>query len=121
MDKLYTRLIWITLEGRKREDLRFGGHGEERSSRSSKRLESSCVLRNVYRSGVGTETVKISPKFQVVIPRRVRESLGIQPGQKVQVIRYENQTELIPIRPVRETRGFLEGIDTDVEREPDRV
>jgi AbrB family looped-hinge helix DNA binding protein len=67
------------------------------------------------------ETVTVSPKFQVVIPRKVRESLGIQPGQKVQVIRYEDRIELIPVRPVRETRGFLEGIDTEVERDPDRV
>jgi AbrB family looped-hinge helix DNA binding protein len=67
------------------------------------------------------ETVTVSPKFQVVIPRKVRESLGIQPGQKVQVIRYEDRIELIPVRPVRETRGFLEGIDTEVDRDPDRV
>jgi AbrB family looped-hinge helix DNA binding protein len=67
------------------------------------------------------ETVTVSPKFQVVIPRKVRESLGIQPGQKVQVIRYEDRIELGPVRPVRETRGFLKGIDTEVEREPDRV
>jgi AbrB family looped-hinge helix DNA binding protein len=67
------------------------------------------------------ETVTVSPKFQVVIPRKVRESLGIQPGQKVQVIRYEDRIELIPVRPVLETRGFLEGIDTEVERDPDRV
>jgi AbrB family looped-hinge helix DNA binding protein len=62
------------------------------------------------------ETVTVSPKFQVVIPRRVRESLDIRPGQKVQVIRYEDRIELIPVRPVRETRGFLEGIDTEVDR-----
>jgi AbrB family looped-hinge helix DNA binding protein len=67
------------------------------------------------------DTVTVSPKFQVVIPRKVRESLGIQPGQKVQVIRYEDRIELIPVRPVRETRGFLEGIDTEVDRDPDRV
>ncbi len=67
------------------------------------------------------KTVTVSPKFQVVIPREVRESLGIRPGQKVQVIRYEDRIELIPVRPVRETRGFLKGINTDVEREPDRV
>jgi len=46
-----------------------------------------------------------SPMFQVVIPRRVRESLGIRPGQKVQVIRYEDRIELIPVRPVRDTRA----------------
>jgi AbrB family looped-hinge helix DNA binding protein len=67
------------------------------------------------------DTVTVSPKFQVVIPREVRESLGIRPGQKVQVIRYEDRIELIPVRPIRETRGFLEGIDTEVKREPDRV
>jgi AbrB family looped-hinge helix DNA binding protein len=67
------------------------------------------------------ETVTVFPKFQVVIPRRVRESLGIRPGQKVQVISYEDRIELIPVRPVREMRGFLEGIDTEVEREPDCV
>ena len=67
------------------------------------------------------ETVTVSPKFQIVIPRRVRQSLDIQPGQKVQVIRYGNRIELIPLRPIRETRGFLRGIDTTVEREPDRV
>jgi len=67
------------------------------------------------------ETVTVSPKFQVVIPRKVRESLGIRPGQKVQVISYEDRIELIPVRSVRETRGFLAGIDTEVEREPDRL
>ena len=58
------------------------------------------------------EMVTVSPKFQVVIPRKVRESLGIRPGQKVQVIRYEDRIELVPVRPAREMRGFLEGIDT---------
>ena len=67
------------------------------------------------------DTVTVSPKFQVVIPRAIRDSLGIQPGQKVQVIRYENRIVLIPLRPVQETRGFLKGIDTSVEREPDRL
>ena len=67
------------------------------------------------------ETVTVSPKFQVVIPREVRESLGIKPGQKVRVIRYEDRIELVPVRPVQETRGFLKGIDTEVERDSDRV
>jgi len=67
------------------------------------------------------EVVTVSPKFQIVIPRRIRQSLEIQPGQKVEVIRYGNRIELILLRPVQETRGFLRGIDTTVEREPDRV
>ena len=67
------------------------------------------------------ETVTVSPKFQVVIPQRVREALGLKPGQKVQVIPYEGRIELIPVVPLRRARGFLKGIDTEVEREPDRV
>ena len=67
------------------------------------------------------ETVTVSSKFQVVIPRSVRESLGVRPGQKVQVIPYENRIELVLLRPMQEARGFLKGIDTTVEREPDRL
>ncbi len=67
------------------------------------------------------ETVLVSPKFQVVIPRAIRESLSIRPGQRVQVILYQNRIELIPVKPIKKTRGFLKGIDTTVERETDRV
>jgi AbrB family looped-hinge helix DNA binding protein len=65
--------------------------------------------------------VTVSPKFQVVIPRAVREALGIKPGQKVQVVHYDNRVELIPLKPVKRTRGFLKGIDTMVKREADRL
>ncbi|MCU0502109.1 MAG: AbrB/MazE/SpoVT family DNA-binding domain-containing protein [Anaerolineae bacterium] len=67
------------------------------------------------------ETVTVSPKFQVVIPRKVREELGIQVGHRIQVIAYENRIELVPVRSAKAARGFLRGIDTYVEREPDRV
>jgi AbrB family looped-hinge helix DNA binding protein len=66
-------------------------------------------------------TVTVSPKFQVVIPQMIRKSLGLQPGQKVQAILYENRIELIPIQPMQSMRGFLKGIDTSIEREADRV
>lgn len=65
--------------------------------------------------------VTISPKFQVVIPREIRERLGLAPGQKVQALAYENRIEFIPVRPLRSMRGFLQGIDTTVRRERDRV
>ncbi|MDP2937221.1 MAG: AbrB/MazE/SpoVT family DNA-binding domain-containing protein [Dehalococcoidia bacterium] len=67
------------------------------------------------------ETVVVSPKFEVVIPRAVREPLSIRPGQKVQVIRYENRIELIPLKTAKKMRGFLKGIDTNPEREADRL
>ncbi|MDO8880315.1 MAG: AbrB/MazE/SpoVT family DNA-binding domain-containing protein [Coriobacteriia bacterium] len=66
-------------------------------------------------------TVTISPKYQVVIPKRIRERLGLKPGQKIQVIEYNGRVVLVPVRPVREMRGFLSGIDTTVPREGDRV
>lgn len=66
-------------------------------------------------------TVTVSPKFQVVIPKAVREALGIQPGQKFQVIKYRDRIELIPVMEIRKARGFLKGIDTTVEREQDRL
>ena len=68
------------------------------------------------------ETVTVSPKYQVVIPKRVRDSLGVRPGQKVKVILYDGRIEMIPVRPVEEARGMLKGIDTTVDRERgDRV
>jgi AbrB family looped-hinge helix DNA binding protein len=67
------------------------------------------------------KAVIISPKFQVVIPREIRERLHLVPGQKLQVVAYDNRIELIPVKDMKEMRGFLKGIDTTVKREPNRV
>jgi AbrB family looped-hinge helix DNA binding protein len=67
------------------------------------------------------KTVTVSPKYQVVIPRDVRETLSIKPGEKMQVINYANRIELVPVKKVKSMRGFLKGIDTTVNREKDRV
>jgi AbrB family looped-hinge helix DNA binding protein len=67
------------------------------------------------------DTVTVSPKYQIVIPKSVRSALRLSPGQKVQVVSYDNRIELIPVRPARRMRGFLDGIDTEVPREDDRV
>ena len=66
-------------------------------------------------------TLTISPKYQLGIPKAIRELLGLKPGQKVQAIAYNDRIELIPVRPIRRMRGFIRGIDTTVEREGDRV
>jgi len=66
-------------------------------------------------------TVTVSPKFQVVIPKEIREPMGIHSGQKVQMIQFQNRIELIPIKPINQLRGFLKGIKTDVKRDKDRV
>ena len=66
-------------------------------------------------------TVTISPKYQVVIPKDVRQKLGLTPGQKVQTIVFEDRIELIPVKPIKKMKGFLKGLDTKVEREADRI
>lgn len=67
------------------------------------------------------KTVTVSPKYQVVIPQEIRESMHISPGERVQILQYENRLELIPVRNIKKMRGFLKGIDTSVKREKDRV
>ena len=64
-------------------------------------------------------TVTLSPKFQVVIPKSVRERLGLKPGLKIQVMAYGDRIELTPMRPPAELQGFLKGIDTHIDRESD--
>lgn len=66
-------------------------------------------------------SVKVSPKFQVVIPKEIRESLNVSPGQLMQVVEYENRIELIPEKDISELEGFLNGIDTTFKRDNDRV
>jgi AbrB family looped-hinge helix DNA binding protein len=66
-------------------------------------------------------SVTISPKYQVVIPKEIREALDLHPGQQVQAIPYDGRVEFVPVRPMSSRRGFLAGIDTTVERDEDRV
>ncbi len=66
-------------------------------------------------------TVTISPKYQVVIPQKIRKAMQLVPGQKVQVVLYGNRIELVPEKNIKEMRGFLKGINTNFQREEDRV
>lgn len=66
-------------------------------------------------------TVTVSPKYQIVIPKEIRESMGIVSGQKVQILSYQGRIEVIPLKPMEEMKGFLKGIDTAVAREEDRI
>ena len=63
------------------------------------------------------DTVTISPKFQVVIPKRVRERMSLRAGEKLEVICVDERIEMVPVRPMREMRGFLSGLDATFERE----
>jgi AbrB family looped-hinge helix DNA binding protein len=64
--------------------------------------------------------VTVSPKYQIVIPRRIRELMKIRPGQKLIMVAEERSIRLVPERPIKEMEGFLKGIPDEFEREPDR-
>jgi AbrB family looped-hinge helix DNA binding protein len=67
------------------------------------------------------QAVTVSPKFQVVIPQKIREQLHIEVGQKLQVLAIGQRIEMLPIESAQSLRGFLSGIDTTISRESDRV
>lgn len=67
------------------------------------------------------QTVTVSPKYQVVIPKEIRDALQLRPGQKMRVIEYDGRIEMIPDRDISELKGFLKGINTDIQRENDRL
>ncbi len=86
------------------------------------RRKSIASIRDAYYDkSIDMNTVTVSPKFQVVIPLAVRAALGLRPGEKLRVMRYDDRVELIPVRPIRKMRGFLKGMDTTIDREGDRL
>lgn len=66
-------------------------------------------------------TVTVSPKYQVVIPKEIRQKLKLKPGQKLQIIQLGDRIEFILLKNIKEARGFLKGINTDIVREGDRI
>ena len=78
-------------------------------------IENLCNI-----SAINMATVTISPKFQVVIPKDVRDGLALSPGDKVEVIQLEGRIEIVPVKPIESLRGFLKGLTNTFEREGDR-
>lgn len=66
-------------------------------------------------------SVKVSPKYQIVIPRVIRESMKIRPGEQMHVFECDGRIEVVPVRPIKALRGRFKGIDTNVERDEDRL
>ena len=68
------------------------------------------------------ESVSISPKFQVVIPKDIRELFKLKAGEKMVLIPYEGRIEMVLERNIKSMRGFLGGMDTEIKRDrSDRV
>ena len=66
-------------------------------------------------------TITVSSKYQIVIPAKIRQALGIKPGEKLHAIEYRGRIELVPVRRTKVARGSLRGMDTDIPRDADRV
>ena len=66
------------------------------------------------------DTVTVSPTYQVVIPRAIREAMKLLPGEKFRVLQFDNRVELIRVPDARELRGMLAGMDTTIWRDIDR-
>jgi len=66
------------------------------------------------------EKVTLSPKYQVVIPKKIRKTMRLRPGQKIHVLKYGDRIEMIPEKKLSEMRGFLRGMNTEFERDEDR-
>lgn len=65
--------------------------------------------------------VTLSSKFQVVIPKEIREKAGLRAGTSFEIIQYGNRIELIPVDSIKKLNGFLKGIDTAIDRDNDRL
>jgi AbrB family looped-hinge helix DNA binding protein len=66
-------------------------------------------------------TVTLSKEYQLIIPEEISKSIGLEPGSSFEVLPYNNRIELIPISPIKEVKGIFKGIDTNIERDDDRV
>jgi len=74
-----------------------------------------------YHKPIDMETVTLSTKYQVVIPQAIREALNLTAGEKFRVLCDGDRVEFIRVRPIKQMRGFLRGMDTTIEREDDRL
>jgi len=84
-------------------------------------IDCGIVKQAAYRLEGRMNSVKVSPKFQIVIPKEIRESLNIHPGAAMQIFEVEGRIEVVPVRPIQSLRGRFRGIDTRVDRDEDRV
>ena len=78
------------------------------------------MLNRYYATAIDMNTVTISPKFQVVIPKAIRERLALTPGDRLEMIQLSDRIELIPIKSAKSLRGIIKGVKNTFEREKDR-
>ena len=79
------------------------------------------MYRHTMIQSIMDDPVTLSPKYQVVIPQKIREQMKLEPGQRFRAFHLNGGIQLVPVKPIREMRGILRGMNTDSEREGDRI
>ena len=62
-------------------------------------------------------TITVTSDYRITIPKEVRDALGLEPGQQVDVLQTGGRIELVPVQPMQDARGFLKGMSTELERD----
>ncbi|MDR1324195.1 MAG: AbrB/MazE/SpoVT family DNA-binding domain-containing protein [Candidatus Margulisbacteria bacterium] len=65
--------------------------------------------------------VTVSSKYQVAIPKAVREDAGLLAGAALEVLVYDKRIELVPLQPLQNLKGIFKGLDTKITREKERI
>lgn len=74
-----------------------------------------------YTNTIDMSAVTVSPKYQIVIPKDLRNRLSLRPGDKLEVFEIDGRIEIVPRKAIKSLRGFLPGIDTSIDRDSDRL
>jgi AbrB family looped-hinge helix DNA binding protein len=82
--------------------------------RKRKEIGEVCILRIL-------ETVTLSSKFQIVIPQKIRDSVGFHPGEKLKIIGYDGRVELVPEQSMKNFRGIASNVSASFVRDEDRI
>lgn len=97
-------------------DLRVtSGISDPRTFRATLQIRKTQINRKTM------TTVSLSPKFQVVIPKQIREALKLVVGQRMEVTLHNGKVEFVPEKTILSYRGRWLGIDSTIERDPDRI
>jgi AbrB family looped-hinge helix DNA binding protein len=70
---------------------------------------------------INMDTVTMSDNYQIVIPKEVRNTIGVEAGTSFEIMVYANRIELIPIGSMQSLKGIFKGIDTTIVRNEDRL
>ena len=77
-------------------------------------MPQSCILKiDMDQESVRMNTATLSSKFQLAIPKVIRDLLNLQAGQQFTVLAKGKTIKLVPVRSLKEMRRILKGANTE--------